>query len=129
MRSPRTRYRVPVRGFACAGITLVGASRCTMSLPPNGPGRHSVVTAELPGVGPVHAGCDRAGIAVRSGSANTKPEPRWDLDGPRSGPCGFHLGITWALYSTAARAGHGACEGVLEMGEVPAAFACWRRDR
>src|SRR2546430_9429719 len=27
------------------------------------------------------------------GPAQPKPEPRWDLHGPRSGPCGFHLGI------------------------------------
>jgi hypothetical protein len=26
-----------------------------------------------------------------------KPEPRWDLHGPRSGPCGFHLGIAIVL--------------------------------
>jgi hypothetical protein len=25
--------------------------------------------------------------------ATPQPEPRWDLHGPRSGPCGFHLGI------------------------------------
>jgi hypothetical protein len=25
--------------------------------------------------------------------ATPQPEPRWDIHGPRSGPCGFHLGI------------------------------------
>src|SRR5918911_2266861 len=99
--APRTRCGISVRGVSCAGTTLVGAARCTISLPPNGPGRHSVVTVELPGVGPAHTGCDKATVAVRSGSAST---------------------------SIAARAGHGACEGVLEMGEAPAALACWRTD-
>ena len=62
---------------------------------------HSVVTAELPGVGPARTGCDRAGVAVRSGSAST---------------------------STAARAGHGAREEERSVNNRPLNEAACARD-